>query len=196
MMWLVFLGPPGSGKGTQSKRLVAYLGIPQVSSGDILRSLRHSDTELGHQVATYLDDGQLVPDSMMVEIITERLKAADCKNGALLDGFPRTRQQAEALEIMAPATGCALAGVLELRVNEQELYQRLVGRVVKEGRKDDSPTIVRQRMQIYAQQTRPLVDFYTSRGLLYSIDGIGTTEEVFGRIRDVVDRIRVQFGHT
>jgi adenylate kinase len=184
-MRIIFLGPPGVGKGTQSKRLVDYLKIPHLSTGDMLRQAYQERSEIGILSNQYMSAGKLVPDPVILEIMGRRLNQPDCKNGCLLDGFPRTLGQARALDEFLTQRGMPLDGVLELKVDEEEIVGRLAGR----GRQDDHPDIIRERLAHYARQTAPLEDYYRDRGLLHTIDGVGTTDEVFARIKQVLTAI-------
>jgi adenylate kinase len=184
-MRLVFIGPPGAGKGTQAERLIATYHPAHLSTGDMLRAARDARTEVGVKADEYMSKGQLVPDDIIVAIIKERLQNPDCKEGFLLDGFPRTVAQAEALDEMLKAAGTPLDIVLELRVPEDELFRRLAGR----GRADDKPDVIRQRLVAYREQTEPLLDYYGKQGLLKTVDGLGTVDEIFARIRTHLDPI-------
>jgi adenylate kinase len=184
-MRIIFLGPPGVGKGTQSKRLVEYLQIPHLSTGDMLRQAYLDKTEVGMLSHQYMSSGKLVPDPVILEIMGRRLDQNDCQKGCLLDGFPRTLGQTRALDEFLAQRGTPLDGVLELKVDEEEIVNRLAGR----GRDDDRPEIIRERLEHYARQTAPLVDYYRQRGLLHTINGVGTTEEVFARIKLVLEEI-------
>jgi adenylate kinase len=187
-MRIIFLGPPGVGKGTQSKRLVEYLGIPHLSTGDMLRQAFQEKSEVGILSQQYMSSGKLVPDPIILEIMGRRLDQPDCQKGCLLDGFPRTLGQARALDEFLAHRGTPLDGVLELKVNQDEIVNRLAGR----GRDDDRPEIIRQRLEHYERQTAPLVDYYRRQGLLHTIDGTGTPDEVFGRIKDTLQYIAHQ----
>ncbi len=182
-MRIVFIGPPGAGKGTQAERLAAAYRIAHLSTGDMLRAAREAGTEIGRQADRYMSAGQLVPDEIILAVVGQRLRQPDCRNGYLLDGFPRTLAQAEALDQMLDEAATPLDVVLELRVPEDELFRRLAGR----GRADDDPEVIRQRLVAYREQTEPLLDYYRERDLLQTIDGGGTVEEVFERAKAVLD---------
>jgi adenylate kinase len=182
-MRMVFIGPPGAGKGTQAERLVRTYHMAHLSTGDMLRAARDAKTEVGQKAEKYMSSGALVPDEIIVAIIAERLKSPDCEKGYLLDGFPRTIAQAEALDRMLTEKETPLGVVLELQVPEEELFRRLAGR----GRADDNPAVIRQRLVAYRQQTEPLLDYYRRRGLLQSIDGLGTVDEIFDRAKAVLE---------
>jgi adenylate kinase len=185
-MRMVFIGPPGAGKGTQAERLVKTYKMAHLSTGDMLRAARDAKTEVGLKADKFMSAGALVPDDVIIEIIAERLRQPDCRGGYLLDGFPRTIAQAEALDRMLAEQGTPLDAVLELRVPEDELFRRLAGR----GRADDTPEVIRQRLTAYRKQTEPLLGYYGRKGSLVSIDGLGTVDEIFDRAKAVLDRIR------
>ena len=205
-MNLIFLGPPGAGKGTQAVRVCEQLGIPQISTGDILRRAIKNETPTGLAAKSYIDKGQLVPDSVVIDIVRERLVQDDCKNGYLLDGFPRTVAQAEALESFAK-----IDAVVDIDVSDEKLVARLSGRRVclscggtyhvsqlngsmtcaKCGneliqRADDKAETVLSRLTVYHAQTEPLIDFYTQRGLLKHIDGAQPMDDCYAAILAVL----------
>jgi adenylate kinase len=184
-MRIVFLGPPGVGKGTQAARLTAHFGIPHLSTGAMLREARRQDTELGRLADSYMSQGALVPDDVMLRLIESRLSSADCRRGCLLDGFPRTLVQAKALDDMLQREGSPLAAVVELQADSRELVRRMAGR----GRDDDQPEIISRRLEEYARQTAPLSDYYRQRGVLLSVDGHGTPDQVFDRIISAMGRV-------
>jgi adenylate kinase len=185
-MFVVFIGPPGAGKGVQSKRLLAHLGIPHVSTGDMLRQACAEGTEVGLAAKEYVDAGELVPDALIEEMVQQRLSLPDCANGCLFDGFPRTLHQAEMLDRILEQRGTPLDVALELRVEEAELIRRLAGRATQEKRSDDKPEIIRQRLKKFYESNQRLLDFYRRKGLLRTMDGLGTADEVFERIKQAL----------
>ncbi|MGE0610086.1 MAG: adenylate kinase [Pirellulales bacterium] len=188
-MRIIFIGPPGSGKGTQSVRLAQYLGVPHLSTGDMLRELHRQDHGQFREseAARLMNAGRLVPDPFIIRMVAERLAMPDCERGFLLDGFPRTLPQAEELNVSLDLLETPINVVLELQADESELTRRLVGRAQQDGRVDDQPHVVQQRLAVYRRQTQPLVEYYHRLGLLVSIDALGSPDDVFGRIRAVVD---------
>jgi adenylate kinase len=189
-MLIVFIGPPGAGKGTQSKRLIDYLGVPHLSTGDLLRRAHDENSPLGVMADSYMKQGRLVPDPLVMSIVGERLDKPDCAKGCLFDGFPRTIGQAESLDIHLRDRGTPLDAVLELKVDEDALVRRMIERAKIEHRPDDTPETIANRMQVYRLQTMPLLAYYAQRGLLDTIDGNGTPDAVFARIKSVVDARR------
>lgn len=178
MMRLILLGPPGAGKGTQAVRLTKKFDIPQVSTGDMLREAREKKTLLGQEAESYMKEGTLVPDPIVIGIVKERLQEEDCHHGYILDGFPRSVAQAEALDTTLESMGHALTAVISIEVPEDKLLGRLLAR----KREDDNETVIRERLRVYAKQTEPLIDYYRSRDLVKIIDGVGSIEEIFEKI--------------
>lgn len=181
-MRLVLLGPPGAGKGTQATRLAESLGIPQISTGDLFRHNISTGTPLGLQAKQYLDAGDLVPASLTNALVDDRLNDADVAGGFILDGFPRSVEQAIALHDMLERRNLKLDAVLEFRVPEDELVQRLKGR----GRADDTEDVIRNRMKVYRDETAPLLDYY--RDELKTVDAVGELDEVFARALHALGR--------
>ena len=214
MNGLVLLGGPGAGKGTQSKKLVELLHIPQISTGDMLRAAVAAGTELGKKAKGFMDAGKLVPDEVVIGLVKERLKEDDCKKGFMLDGFPRTVAQGESLEKMLQGMGRKIDAVINFDVGDEELVLRITGRrtcascgaiyhlkfspppkkdACKCGAKDlqqradDNEVTVRQRLDAYHKQTAPLISFYQSRGLLKQVDGNGlSSDQVFAKVRGLL----------
>ncbi len=215
-MLIILLGPPGAGKGTQADRIVKNFNLAYISTGDILRKAVKEESALGRKAREYMDQGQLVPDNLVVEIVRERLVEPDCANGALLDGFPRTVDQAVFLEKVLPETKATIDRVLLIEVEENELIERLTGRRVccdcganyhvkykspkvrnvcdqcggdLYQRDDDSLATVTERLEVYKKQTEPLIKFYQERDLLYTIDGNKDIEDVYEQINDVLKEL-------
>jgi adenylate kinase len=177
-MRIIFLGPPGSGKGTQAERLTSRLAVSHLSTGEMLRSAVERRTPEGLQAAEYMNRGDLVPDEIILAMVGRRLAEADCAKGCLLDGFPRTLAQAEALDALLKRANMPLDAVLDLQVDEEAVVQRLAER----GRADDRPEVIRERLANYRRETAPLTAYYNRRGLLRPVDGQGTPDEVFQRV--------------
>lgn len=184
---LVLLGAPGAGKGTQAARLMESLGVPHVSTGDMLRAAVAAKTEIGVKAKAIMDAGQLVSDEIVIGIAKDRLQEPDARNGFILDGFPRTQAQAEALDEMLTELSSPLSCCLAITVNVDEVVQRLLKRSELEGRADDTEETIRERMKVYEDQTAPLLTYYRKRDLLREIDGMGDVDEVTARIREALE---------
>lgn len=207
-MRLVIFGPQGAGKGTQSEKIAEKYGIPSVSTGEIFRAAQAARTALGLKVLEYVDAGKLVPDELTIEVVRERLSAPDCKDGFLLDGFPRSLKQAEALDAILAEQSTALDAALVIEVSEEVSLRRLLGRRActecgrnysidnppmvdwtcdrcggkVEERADDHEETIRKRLSLYHSQTEPLKTYYERKGILRTVDGLGSVDDVFGRI--------------
>ena len=207
-MDLVLFGPPGAGKGTQAKRLVAQLQIPQISTGDMMRAERASGSELGKRFDSFMSEGLLVPDELVLELIAQRITQADCKTGAIFDGYPRTVPQAESFDEMLSSLGRSISRVVSIEVPLEEMIERAVGRRIHEEtgriyhlrydppppglegrlvqRKDDTEEVVRKRFAEYEEKTRPVLEYYRARQLVSAVNGVGGLDDVTSRIRQAI----------
>lgn len=183
MLKIVLLGAPGSGKGTQGERLAAEYGVPQVSTGDLLRNAVADQTELGLKAKQAMDAGELVSDDIVVGMICERLDQPDAENGFVLDGFPRSQSQAAALDDLLDRLDRPLQRVVHLEVDNEEIVQRLMAR----GRADDNEDTIRNRLEVFQEQTQPLVEYYRDRGLLVTVKGVGSVDDIFARIKAALE---------
>ncbi len=216
-MNIILLGAPGAGKGTQAKLIVEKYGIPQISTGDMLREAVEKGTELGKKAKVYMERGELVPDDIVIGIVKERLSEDDCKRGYILDGFPRTIKQAEALDEILLSMSSKIDAVINISVSEEEIIRRIVFRRVcrrcgavynliynppKQGdicdrcggelyqRDDDKEEVVRERLKAYKEQTQPLKDYYSKKGILYNIDGAKKIDEIFEDIQKILENLK------
>jgi adenylate kinase len=187
-MNVLLLGPQGSGKGTQANRIAAEYGIPHIATGEILRQAIDADTPLGRRVKPLYDAGELVPDDIMIDLIRERLNEPDAADGFVLDGFPRTSVQADALDTMLRDIGRDLSVVFELQVPDGVSIERLLDRARLEGRTDDTPEAIRKRLDLYHRETEPLVEHYRAQGNLVGVHGEGTPNEVFNEIQQALEQ--------
>ena len=214
---LIFLGPPGAGKGTQARMIMDKYSIPQISTGDLMRSEISSGSSLGERVKSFIESGGLVPDELTLSIVLNRLKKDDCKNGYLLDGFPRTVGQATALDAALAEMNNELSGVIALEVEDSELTSRLADRRICKGcgdsyhlqykrpavegkcdhcggelyqRRDDSEEVIKQRLKVYHEQTAPLVDFYSAKKIMHKIDGKNKIDVIFSEICAIIDELK------
>jgi len=189
-MRLLIMGPPGAGKGTQAMRIAEHYGIPAISTGDIFRAMKNADTPLARQVRAIMESGGYVSDEITNEIVEDRLARPDCQAGFLLDGYPRTLQQVRTLDDYLAETGRPLDAVISLLADTDEVVVRLLRRAVIDGRSDDNEETIRVRLQVYVEQTEPLLDLYRSRGLLVEVDGLGEVDEVSERVFAALDAHR------
>lgn len=212
-MKIIMLGAPGAGKGTQAKKIAAKYGIPHISTGDIFRANIKNGTELGNKAKTYMDQGLLVPDELVVDLVVDRVKQEDCKKGYVLDGFPRTIPQAEALDKALAALGEQMDYAIDVEVPDENIVHRMSGRRACAGcgatyhleyaptkvegvcdicgkelilRDDDKPETVKKRLGVYHEQTQPLIDYYTNAGILKTVDGTVDINDVFQTIVDIL----------
>lgn len=183
-MRIILIGPPGAGKGTQCQKLVEHLRVPHLSTGEMLRAAVRAGTPEGVQAAASMEQGQLVPDPIILGMVTKRLEAADCRDGCLLDGFPRTLPQAATLDELLERRAMSVDGVIELAVPRDELVRRMLAR----KRADDNPEIFAKRIASFEVQTAPLLDYYHRQGKLASVDGLGTADEIFERVQAALER--------
>ncbi|MCH8556858.1 MAG: adenylate kinase [Balneolia bacterium] len=180
-MRIILFGPPGAGKGTQAKLIEKDFNIPQLSTGDMFRAAIKNQTPLGKKVKSIMDEGKLVPDETVVELVEEALDAPEYANGYILDGFPRTVPQAKAFDQRLKNKGRKLNGFISLEVPDEELMKRILSR--GEGRSDDTPEKVKVRLEVYNEETAPVINFYKQQGVYKEIDGMGSIEEIYARIK-------------
>jgi adenylate kinase len=186
---LVMLGAPGAGKGTQAVRIAETHGVPHISTGEMLRGAITAGSELGQKVKSIVESGALVPDELVIDVIRDRLAQSDTQNGFVLDGFPRTLGQAEALDLLLADLGRPLKIVLELELAEDTAVERMLGRAAEQGRADDTPEVIRNRFEVYRRQTEPLSEHYRNKGILVVVDSTPSMDEVFAAIERVLDGV-------
>ena len=186
-MRILLLGPQGSGKGTQAQRISSTYGVPHIATGDMLRAAMAAGTELGRRIKPIYDAGDLVPDDLMIELIRERLSASDTSEGFILDGFPRTVAQAEALDRMLEEIDRELLAVLYFQVPDELAVERLHVRALQEGRTDDTPEIIRHRLEVFHKRTEPVVEYYRSKGILVGIHAERPIDAVFAEVQEVLE---------
>ena len=191
MLNIVIFGAPGSGKGTQSDKIIAEYGVEHISTGDVLRAEINCNTELGKTAAAYINEGKLVPDSLIIDILASTLdaKGKDIK-GVIFDGFPRTIAQAEALNNMLAERGQEVSTVIGLEVNDEELIKRIIARGKTSGRADDNEETAKKRLDTYYSQTMPLKDFYIKEGKYVKIDGVGSIDDIYSNIKAAIDAVK------
>ena len=187
MSRFLLIGPPGAGKGTQAELLSAAFGIPAISTGDIFRHNVKNETELGKQAKAFMDRGEYVPDSLTNDLVRDRLSQPDTEPGFLLDGYPRTAEQVTELDAILADNASELDAVIQLTADTDEVVRRLLGRALEQGRADDTEDVIRRRLEVYEEQTAPLIDIYAARGLVLRIDGLGEVAEVTARIVEALE---------
>lgn len=193
MLNIVIFGAPGSGKGTQSENLIKKYSLAHISTGDVLRAEKAAGTDLGKLADSYMSKGQLIPDELMIDILAsvfdQKVKEGNCK-GVIFDGFPRTIPQGKALGEMLEKRGQKIAAVVSLDVPEEELIERLLNRGKLTGRTDDNYDTIKARLDVYYNQTTPLKELFEKEGKLYTIEGVGSVDDIFGRISNVIDKVK------
>ncbi|HPE34041.1 MAG TPA: adenylate kinase [Bacteroidales bacterium] len=190
MLNLILFGPPGSGKGTQSLKIAEKFNLAHISTGDIFRSEIKNKTELGIKVQSIIEKGDLVPDPLLIEILENALNQLKGKSGYIFDGFPRTHQQAKDLDIMLEKRNDSISLVIALDVDQNEVVKRLLNRAQLEGRKDDTEEVILNRMEVYQNQTAPLISYYKKQGKFVQVNGMGSIEEIFKSISDQIQQLQ------
>lgn len=191
MLNIVLFGPPGAGKGTQSDKLKAHYNLVHLSTGDLLRGQIEEGTELGREAKNYMDNGKLVPDEVVIGMIEEKLKENSRAHGFIFDGFPRTREQAKALDDMLEKNNTRINGMLSLQVDEDELIRRLVSRGETSGRADDTREVIEKRVNEYEEKTAPVAGYYKEQGKFHPIIGMGTIDDIFSRLKEAIDKLTI-----
>ena len=189
MIRILLIGPPGAGKGTQAALLAKHFGIPAISTGDIFRENVRNETPLGLEAKAFMDRGEYVPDSLTNALVRDRLNQDDAAAGFLLDGYPRTIDQVQELDDILEETEAKLDVVVQLTADAEELLRRLSGRAQEQGRSDDTPDVIKRRLDVYEKQTAPLIDIYASRSLVAKVNGLGEIGDVTNRIIEVLDAL-------
>lgn len=191
MLNIVLFGPPGAGKGTQAEFLINSYDLIHLSTGDLLRNEIAAGTRLGMEAKAYMDKGELVPDEVVIGMIENKLEANKNANGFIFDGFPRTTEQAKALDELLNRKGTPITAMLSLEVEKQELIDRLLSRGKMSGRSDDQDkSIIENRINVYNEKTAPLIEYYKKQDKYYGIDGMGSIEEIAGRLKDVIEKLK------
>ncbi|MDX6510096.1 MAG: adenylate kinase [Gaiellaceae bacterium] len=188
-MRILLLGPQGSGKGTQAQRISSTYGVPHIATGDMLRAAMAAGTELGRRIKPIYDAGELAPDDLMIELIRERLSQPDAEQGFVLDGFPRTLEQADALDDMLLEIGSPLDVVFDLQIDEPTTVLRLLGRAQEEGRSDDTPEAIAKRLELFRDATMPVIEHYRAQGKVVGLHAAGTVNEVFNEIQEALEQV-------
>jgi adenylate kinase len=186
---ILLLGPQGSGKGTQAQRISSTYGVPHIATGDMLRAAMAAGTELGSRIKPIYDAGELVPDDLMIELIRERLSQPDAEQGFVLDGFPRTLEQADALDDMLLEIGSPLDVVFDLQIDEPTTVVRLLGRAHEEGRSDDTPEAIAKRLELFRDATMPVIEHYRAQGKVVGVHAAGTVNHVFNEIQEALEQV-------
>lgn len=190
MLNIVLFGPPGAGKGTQSEYIIKKYELVHLSTGDIFRANIKGGTDLGNLAKSYIDKGQLVPDEVTIQLLESEVNKHEDPKGFIFDGFPRTKAQAEALDLFLASKETNISGMIALDVEEEELKTRLLERAKTSGRSDDAdPEIIQNRINVYQKETAPVIDYYNNQKKYYPINGIGTIDEIFGRICNIIDKL-------
>ena len=186
MTRLLLIGPPGAGKGTQAAKLAEAFKIPAISTGDIFRENVKNETDLGKQAKAFMDRGEYVPDFLTNDLVRDRLSWDDAKEGFLLDGYPRTSDQVEELDRILASDGESLSAVVQITADTDEVVRRLLNRAIEQGRTDDTEDVIRHRLDVYAEQTAPLIEVFSNRQLVVEVDGLGAVEIVTARILEAL----------
>ena len=189
MIRILLIGPPGAGKGTQAALLAKHFGIPAISTGDIFRENVRNETPLGLEAKAFMDRGEYVPDTLTNALVRDRLNQDDAAAGFLLDGYPRTIDQVQELDDILEETEAKLDVVVQLTADAEELLRRLSGRAQEQGRSDDTPDVIKRRLDVYEEQTAPLIDIYASRSLVAKVNGLGEIGDVTNRIIEILDAL-------